>query len=403
MCRFEYVTLLAYGSSKPCDVPPGSTEGAVFESVAISELSANTTYHFRIVAENAGGQSEGRGTFTTLPNPPTVKTEKASEIGQTTAKLNASVNPNGGEVTECKLEYGPTTSYGESKPCSPSAGSGESAVSVSASISGLTANATYHFRVVAKNAGGESKGADETLKTLPKAPTVKTEKASEIGQTTAKLNASVNPNAGDVTNCKFEYVTARRYEFYGDYEAPSVPCSSLPGSGSGSVAVSATLKELPANATYHFRISATNSGGTSEGSDETLKTQQSCTAEGFCNNLTHFQGEAGSQNQTPWPLTQAGTSSSRLRKDQILEFNSERKLLRQFGSEGSGEGQFKGIGAIAANSAGDVYVTEPGNHRVQEFGPAGEHLRSFGSSTLKGGKLLARPGSRSTPRATSGS
>ena len=89
-------------------------------------------------------------------------------------------------------------------------------------------------------------------------------------------------------------------------------------------------------------------------------------------------------------------------KDQILEFNSERKLLRQFGSEGSGEGQFKGIGAIAANSAGDVYVTDPGNHRVQEFGPAGEHLRSFGSSTLKGGQLLAPTGSRSTPPATSG-
>ncbi len=393
VCRFEYGTSLAYGSSKPCDVPPGSTEGAVFESVAISELSANTTYHFRIVAENAGGQSEGRGTFTTLPNPPTVKTEKASEIGQTTAKLNASVNPNGGEVTECKLEYGPTTSYGESKPCSPSAGSGEGAVSVSASISGLTANTTYHFRVVAKNAGGESKGADETLKTLPKAPTVKTEKASEIGQTTAKLNASVNPNAGDVTNCKFEYATARRYEFYGYYEAPSVPCSSLPGSGSGSVAVSATLKELPANATYHFRISATNSGGTSEGSDETLKTQQSCTAEGFCNNLTHFQGEAGFSEPDAVAVDPSGDIFvADSAKDQILEFNSERKLLRQFGSEGSGEGQFKGIGAIAANSAGDVYVTDPGNHRVQEFGPAGEHLRSFGSSTLKGGQLLAPTG-----------
>ena len=54
--------------------------------------------------------------------PPTVKTEKASEVAQTTAKLNASVNPNGGEVTECKLEYGPTTSYGESKSCTPSPG-----------------------------------------------------------------------------------------------------------------------------------------------------------------------------------------------------------------------------------------------------------------------------------------
>ena len=120
---------------------PGSGESSVAVSASISGLTAKTTYHFRVVAKNAGGESKGADeTLKTLPNAPTVKTEKASEVAQTTAKLNASVNPNGGEVTECKLEYGPTTSYGESKPCSPPRGPGESSVAVSASISGLTAN-----------------------------------------------------------------------------------------------------------------------------------------------------------------------------------------------------------------------------------------------------------------------
>ena len=201
---------------------------------------------------------------------PTVKTEKASEIGQTTAKLNASVNPNGGEVTECKLEYGPTTSYGESKPCSPSPGSGESAVAVSASISGLTANTTYHFRVVAKNAGGESKGADETLKTLNatgEAPTVKTEKATEVTKTSAKLNASVNPNGSEVTACSFEYATTPSLE-----KPTNASCTALPGSGTSPVAVSAPISGLSANTTYYFRITATSSAGTSQGATETLKT-----------------------------------------------------------------------------------------------------------------------------------
>ena len=44
--------------------------------------------------------------------------------------------------------------------------------------------------------------------------------------------------------------------------------------------------------------------------------------------------------------------------DRVLEFNSKREYVRQFGSEGSGEGQFKGIEGIAANAAGDVYVTD---------------------------------------------
>ena len=40
--------------------------------------------------------------------------------------------------------------------------------------------------------------------------------------------------------------------------------------------------------------------------------------------------------------------------DQVLEFNSKREYVRQFGKEGSGEGQFKGIGGIASDSSGDI-------------------------------------------------
>src|SRR5256714_530466 len=144
----------------------------------------------------------------TPPTAPTVKTEPASAVSQTTATLNATVNPNGSEVSECKLEYGTTTSYGSSAPCAPAPGSGSSAVAVSAAISSLSANTTYHFRIVAKNVGGTSTGADETLKTLPNAPTVKTEPASAVSQTTATLNATVNPNGSEVSECKFEYGTS---------------------------------------------------------------------------------------------------------------------------------------------------------------------------------------------------
>ena len=49
----------------------------------------------------------------------------------------------------------------------PRRAAGTSPVAVSVGLTGLTANATYHFRVSATNPGGTSKGADETFKTLP--------------------------------------------------------------------------------------------------------------------------------------------------------------------------------------------------------------------------------------------
>jgi hypothetical protein len=196
---------------------------------------------------------------------PTVVTGAASAVGSSTATLNATVNPNGGEVGECKLEYGTTTSYGSSAPCTPSPGSGTSPVAVSAAVSGLTANTTYHFRVSASNAGGTSSGSDQTFKTSPPLATVVTEAASGVAQTSATLNGSVNPNGFEVSACRFEYGTSTAY-------GSSAPCAPAPGSGTSPVPVSAVLESLGENTTYHFRIVATGPGGTSFGADQTFTT-----------------------------------------------------------------------------------------------------------------------------------
>ena len=77
------------------------------------------------------------GTARTIRVSPTATAGSASGVMSTSATLNATVNPNGAEVNECKLEYGPTTSYGSSAPCTPSPGYGSSPVAVSAGVTGL--------------------------------------------------------------------------------------------------------------------------------------------------------------------------------------------------------------------------------------------------------------------------
>jgi alpha-tubulin suppressor-like RCC1 family protein len=193
--------------------------------------------------------------------PPTAVTGAASFVG-TSATLNATVNPNGLPVSDCHFEYGTTTSYGTSVPCSSLPGSGESPVAVSASVTGLSENTTYHFRISATSGAGMSLGSDHAFGV----PTVVTGAASAVTETSATLNATVNPDGVTITDCHFDYGTTAAY-------GSSKPCTGLPGSGTSPVAVSAVLGTLTANTTYHFRIVATNeSNGTSSGADQTFAT-----------------------------------------------------------------------------------------------------------------------------------
>ena len=219
---------------------------------------------------------------------------------------------------------------------------------MSAAITGLTANTTYHFRISATNAGGTSKGSDETFKTLPNAPTVVTKPASSIAQTTATLNATVNPNGGDGQRMQIRI----RHDDRLRIERAVLLAAGVRDSP---VAVSAAVTGLSANTTYHFRISATNAGGTSKGADETFKTLTNCTPEGFCTSFIPENIEGSFKEPNGVAIDPSGNIFvADPGHDRVLEFNSERKYLRQFGSEGTGEGQFKGIGGIATDASGDV-------------------------------------------------
>lgn len=96
------------------------------------------------------------------PTTPTISKEEAAPISQISAKLLASVDPDGEAEAGCEFEYGTSPSYGSSVPCAWEPGSG---FSVHAWITGLSEGATYHYRVAATNALGTSHGTDETLTT----------------------------------------------------------------------------------------------------------------------------------------------------------------------------------------------------------------------------------------------
>jgi parallel beta-helix repeat protein len=119
----------------------------------------------------AGNDTAGTQTVTTskcLPpagTAPVVNTTAATGVTSTGATLNGNVNPEG-LATTYQFEYGTTTGYGTTIPTTAgSAGSGTSAVSESASPTGLTASTTYHYRLNATNSAGTTHGGDQTFTT----------------------------------------------------------------------------------------------------------------------------------------------------------------------------------------------------------------------------------------------
>ena len=144
--------------------------------------------------------AEDDGAFWFFRNSPVTEDETASEVKIETARLSATVNPAGEEVTECKFEYGLTTAYGATAPCSPSPGSGESPVPVDAELSGLVAGSLYHFRLVVTNAHGTSSSSDQEFTTLLTSATAETKEAAKPAKATdGQLSVEGSGGTGQVT------------------------------------------------------------------------------------------------------------------------------------------------------------------------------------------------------------
>ena len=63
----------------------------------------------------------------------------------------------------------------------------------------------------------------------------------------------------------------------------------------------------------------------------------------------------------------------------IQKFDVNGKFLKQWGSKGKEPGQFSGAWAIAVDSKGNVYVGDEGNRRVQKFDSDGNFLTQWGN------------------------
>jgi len=192
--------------------------------------------------------------------PPVVVTGPAESVAATSATLAGSVDPDGVE-TVYRFQYGTTTAYGlqtANVGAEPSAGAGTEPVTVRLPVTGLTASTTYHVRLVARTAAGETFGADRVFTTPaapvnPTAPRAFTLRATEKTTSSARVAATVNPG-GAATTARVEWGTSST-RLSGRADLGTLPA------GRTGVRLSKVLDGLPAYRRIYWRVVASNAAG----------------------------------------------------------------------------------------------------------------------------------------------
>jgi photosystem II stability/assembly factor-like uncharacterized protein/phosphodiesterase/alkaline phosphatase D-like protein len=261
---FQFGTTTSYGDSVAASEGPltGSSGQAV--TAPLSGLAPNSLYHYRVVGKNGIGTTVGNDQiFTTSVGAPSAVTGTAISITGSGAVIRGTVNPSGSSTTVV-FNYGTTTAYGNQITAIESPVSGSTPIDVTALLTGLTPSTVYHYQVVAMNPAGTSSGGDQFFVTSAGAPIATTSTATSVGPSGATLNGTVDAQ-GSSTTVVFEYGLTTSY----GNQATAV---QSPVTGSGPVAVNAVVSGLTENTLYHYRIVASNFGGTTTGADTTFTT-----------------------------------------------------------------------------------------------------------------------------------
>jgi len=257
----------AYGSNTTYGQSTATNDIATSDDVTaltqlISGLNSSSTYHFQlIVTDDWGTQYGGDQVFSTsapAPPPPAVQTLAASSITTNGALLNGGINGYG-QTDAAFFQYGLDTNYGSSTESEQFFGTGY-LQDYSNPVTGLNPATTYHYRAAGTTLSGWGYGQDMSFTTGTPPPAVVTLGATSITHGTATLNGTVNPNGASST-VYFQWGATTNYGSITTQTGVNAAES-----------FTANLTGLPPNTTYHYRITALNSGGTSYGTDTNFTT-----------------------------------------------------------------------------------------------------------------------------------
>jgi hypothetical protein len=160
--HFEWGATVSYGNNTST-VPAGAGIAIISVNAPITGLTAGTIYHFRLAAVNSEGTSYGND-MAFAPCTAIVTTTPATSIAMNTATSGGNVTSDGGASVTARGACWGTVANPAITDSHTTDGSGIGVFS--SSLTGLSANTSYHVRAYATNTTGTSYGNDLTFTTL---------------------------------------------------------------------------------------------------------------------------------------------------------------------------------------------------------------------------------------------
>ena len=281
--QVEYSTTAGFTIGTGTTVPATDPDGAnnTSHTVNLISLSSSTIYYYRVITKDSNNNTTTSSEYSFMTGSVGDITDPViTSVNNSTPDCNSvNISWNTDEDATSQVEYSTSSGFtigtGTRVPATDPDGANKLFHSVS--VTGLTTNTTYYYKVISKDASGnEAISSEYSFITASSCDTVSPTISDVFVSGISDVSATINWTTDEVATSQIEYSTSSGFTVGTGTKSPlSDP------DGANNTNHSITLTGLSSTTTYYFRVISKDAAGNESISSEYSFTTQSSGMDGW--------------------------------------------------------------------------------------------------------------------------